>query len=199
MKHTPDKTPGSQRTGAEILHQALLDEQVRILFTVPGAAIVDLLDCLYDSTIKTVLTRHEQGAVHMADGYARSTGKVGVVLATSGPGATNLVTGLATAFHDSIPLVALTGQVKRALLGTDAFQEADIPRIASPVTKHVRRVIRAGDLSRCVAEAFALARTGRPGPVLLDLPADVLSETPEGDLSRRPREETVKMQDRVDF
>ncbi len=174
--------PRPTRTGAEDLHQALLKEQVEILFTVPGASIIDFLDCLYNSTIKTVLTRHEQGAVHMADGYARSTGKTGVVLATSGPGATNLVTGLATAFADSVPLVALAGQVKRPLLGTDAFQEADMPRIAAPVTKHVWRVMSASGLAGCVAEAFALASAGRAGPVLLDIPADVFSDTVEAEM-----------------
>jgi acetolactate synthase-1/2/3 large subunit len=175
---TPQTHPNraASETGAQIVHRVLLSRNVEILFTVPGAAIVELLDVLHDSTIRTILTRHEQGACHMADGYARSTGRTGVILATSGPGATNLVTGLACAHADSIPLVALTGQVKRHLLGTDAFQEADMPRIASSITKHAYRVMHVDDLEQTVNEAFDLASTHRPGPVLVDLPADILAQ-----------------------
>ena len=128
---------------------------------------------LYDASIKLILTRHEQGAAHAADGYARATGKVGVCLATSGPGATNLVTGIATAYMDSIPMVAITGQVKTFLIGNDAFQEADITGITRPITKHNYLVEDIKDLARIIKEAFHIARTGRPGPVLIDFPSDI--------------------------
>ncbi len=160
-------------TGAEVLHQALLDEGVDLMFGFVGGAVLPIFDVLYDSPIKFVMSRHEQGAAHMADGYARSTGKTGVVIATSGPGATNLVTGLATAHMDSVPVVAFTGQVKSWLIGNDAFQEADITGITRPVTKHNFLVKHVEDLGRNVKEAFQIARTGRPGPVLVDIPVDV--------------------------
>ena len=159
-------------TGSEIFNQVLLDEGVEILFGFPGGAVLPIFDVLYDSPIKFVLPRHEQGAIHMADGYARSTGKTGVVIATSGPGATNLVTGLATAHMDSIPLVAFTGQVHSYLIGNDAFQEADTTGITRPVTKHNFLVKRVEDLGRVMKEAFHIARTGRPGPVLVDIAKD---------------------------
>ncbi len=163
--------------GAEILIQSLVKEGVQVAFGIPGGANLPTFDALYQSPIKMVLTRHEQGASHMADGYARATGKVGVCIATSGPGATNLVTGIATANMDSIPMVAITGQVRTFMIGNDAFQEADIVGITRPVTKHSYLVKDVTQLARIVKEAFYIAATGRPGPVLIDLPVDVsLSE-----------------------
>jgi len=161
-------------TGAQIVVECLKKEDVKVMFGIPGGAIMPLYDVLYNEpSIKHILTRHEQGAIHAADGYARATGKVGVCVATSGPGATNLVTGLANAHLDSIPLVAFTGQVPTNLIGTDAFQEVDISGITLPVTKnsYVARDVK--DLARIVQEAFYVARTGRPGPVLIDFPKDI--------------------------
>jgi len=163
-------------TGAELLLQALSQEGVKVIFGYPGAVLCALYDALLDSNIQHVLVRHEQGAVHAADAYARVSGQVGVCLATSGPGATNLVTGIANAYMDSIPLVALTGQVPTGLLGTDSFQEADITGITMPITKHSYLVKDARELPRIVKEAFYIARSGRPGPVLIDLPKDVLNQ-----------------------
>ncbi|MCX5686391.1 MAG: biosynthetic-type acetolactate synthase large subunit [Candidatus Omnitrophica bacterium] len=160
-------------TGAQILIESLKKEGVEVIFGYPGGQILPVFDKLYDAPIKFILTRHEQGAAHAADGYARATGKVGVVVATSGPGATNLVTGIATAYMDSIPMVAITGQVKTFLIGNDAFQEADITGITRPITKHNYLVEDVRDLARIVKEAFHIASTGRPGPVLIDLPSDV--------------------------
>jgi acetolactate synthase-1/2/3 large subunit len=159
-------------TGAQIFNEMLLQEGVEVLFGFPGGAVLPIFDVLYASPIKFVQTRHEQGAAHMADGYARSTGRVGVCIATSGPGATNLVTGLATANMDSVPMVAFTGQVRSALIGNDAFQEADMTGVSRPVTKHSVLVKRVGDLGRIINEAFHVARTGRPGPVLVDIAVD---------------------------
>ena len=154
--------------------ECLEREGVEIMFGIPGGQAIPLFDALYDSKkIKTVLTRHEQGAAHMADGYSRSTGRTGVCIATSGPGATNLVTGLATAYMDSIPMVAITGQVATHLIGNDAFQEADITGITRPVTKHNYLVKDIKDLARVIREAFYIAKAGRPGPVLIDIPVDV--------------------------
>ena len=161
--------------GATILLEALEKEGVDLIFGYPGGVLLPLYDALLDSPIRHILARHEQGVVHAADGYARVTGKVGVCLATSGPGATNLVTGIANAYMDSIPLVVLTGQVVTTLLGTDSFQEADITGITTPVTKHSYLVKDAREIPRIVKEAFYLAGTGRPGPVLIDLPKDVLA------------------------
>ena len=144
-----------------------------MIFGYPGGQVIPVYDALYDFDLDHILTRHEQGAVHAADGYARASGKVGVCLATSGPGATNLVTGIANAYMDSVPLVAITGQVRRSLIGTDAFQEADITGITLPVVKHSYLVQEAADIPRIVHEAFHIARTGRPGPVLIDLPSDL--------------------------
>ena len=161
-------------TGAQIVVECLKKEDVKVMFGIPGGAIMPLYDVLYNEpSIKHILTRHEQGAIHAADGYARATGKVGVCVATSGPGATNLVTGLANAHLDSIPLVAFTGQVSTNLIGTDAFQEVDISGITLPITKnsYVARDVK--DLARIVQEAFYVARTGRPGPVLIDFPKDI--------------------------
>src|ERR671926_1943011 len=158
------------RTGSEAICEALLDEGVEYLFGYPGGAIMPFYDALPDYPLRHVLTRHEQAAAHAADGYARATGQVGVCVATSGPGATNLVTGLATAQMDSVPLVAITGQVSRAMIGRDAFQETDIIGITQPITKHNRLVEDVEELADAVREAFAVALEGRPGPVLLDVP-----------------------------
>jgi acetolactate synthase-1/2/3 large subunit len=161
-------------TGAQALIKSLKQEGVEVIFGFPGGAVIPIYDCLYDcKEICHILVRHEQGAAHAADGYARATGKVGVCMATSGPGATNLVTGIATAYMDSIPLVAITGQVRTTALGKDAFQEADITGITMPITKHNYLVKNVKDLPEIVAEAFYIARTGRPGPVLIDIPMDV--------------------------
>ena len=177
--------------GSEILIQCLEREGTDVVFGYPGGAIMPVYDALYDAELKHVLVRHEQAAVLAADGYARATGKVGVCIATSGPGATNLVTGLANAFMDSVPLVAITGQVPTSLLGTDAFQEVDIFGITLPVVKHSFLVRRVEELAEVVHVAFRLARSGRPGPVLIDLPKDVanapcdleLPELPPGDVT----------------
>lgn len=160
-------------TGSQILLESLKCEGVDTVFGYPGGAVINIYDDLYDSSINHILTRHEQAAVHAADGYARCTGQVGVVIATSGPGATNTVTGIATAYMDSIPLVIITGQVPTPLIGNDAFQEADICGITRPCTKHNFLVKNIRDLARTVKEAFYIARTGRPGPVLIDLPKDI--------------------------
>ncbi|MBM3249916.1 MAG: biosynthetic-type acetolactate synthase large subunit [Candidatus Omnitrophica bacterium] len=160
-------------TGAKILVECLKREGVGAIFGYPGGVVLPIFDELYDSDIKFILTRHEQGAAHAADGYSRATGKIGVCLATSGPGATNLVTGIATAYMDSIPMVAITGQVKTFLIGSDAFQEADITGVTRPVTKHNFLVKDVKDLALIIREAFFIASTGRPGPVLIDLPVDV--------------------------
>ncbi|MCM8795899.1 MAG: biosynthetic-type acetolactate synthase large subunit [Candidatus Omnitrophica bacterium] len=160
-------------TGAEILIECLRREGVKVMFGYPGGAVLPIFDKLYDADIKFILTRHEQAAAHAADGYARATGKVGVCIATSGPGATNLTTGIATAYMDSIPLVAITGQVKTFLIGNDAFQEADVTGVTRPITKHNYLVKKTEDLARIIREAFYIASTGRPGPVLIDIPVDV--------------------------
>jgi len=161
------------KTGAKILVEGLQREGVDTIFGYPGGVILPVYDELYDSPIRHILVRHEQAAAHAADGYARASGRVGVCMATSGPGACNLVTGIANAYMDSVPMVALTGQVPTSLLGNDAFQEADITGITLPVTKHSYLVKRTVDVDRVVQEAFYIARTGRPGPVLIDLPKDV--------------------------
>ena len=159
--------------GAEILVKCLEKENVEVVFCYPGGANLEILDALAKSSIRTVLVRHEQGAAHEASGYARASGRAGVCLATSGPGATNLVTGIATASMDSIPLIAITGQVATGMVGTDAFQEVDITGITDPITKHNYLVKNADQLARCVKEAFYISQSGRPGPVLLDIPRDV--------------------------
>ncbi|HLN63015.1 MAG TPA: thiamine pyrophosphate-binding protein, partial [Symbiobacteriaceae bacterium] len=158
---------------AAAILKALEAEGTEVIFGYPGGANLYIYDALYDSPLRHVLTRHEQGAIHAAQGYARATGRVGVVLATSGPGATNLVTGLCDAMMDSTPIVAITGQVVRPLIGRDAFQEADVAGITMPVTKHNYLVTDPRDLLRVIKEAFHIARTGRPGPVLIDIPKDV--------------------------
>ncbi|HFD16390.1 MAG TPA: biosynthetic-type acetolactate synthase large subunit, partial [Rhodospirillales bacterium] len=162
-------------TGAQVVLQALLDQGVEVIFGYPGGAVLPLYDALFQQkTIHHVLVRHEQAAVHAAEGYARSTGKVGVVLVTSGPGATNTVTGLTDALMDSVPVVCLTGQVPTHMIGNDAFQEADTVGITRPCTKHNYLVKRPEDLARVVHEAFHVASSGRPGPVVVDLPKNIL-------------------------
>ena len=166
-----------QISGNKLLVKALKEEGVEYLFGYPGACTIDISDELYkQDDIKVILPRHEQALVHAADAYARTTGKVGVCLVTSGPGATNLVTGLATANYDSVPLVCFTGQVARPLIGNDAFQEVDIVGITRSITKYGVTVRNRADLGRIIKEAFYIARTGRPGPVLIDLPKDVMAE-----------------------
>ena len=162
-------------TGAEALIRSLEAIGVEVVFGIPGGAILPAYDPLYDSTsVRHILVRHEQGAGHAAEGYAQATGKVGVCMATSGPGATNLVTPIADAYMDSVPIVAITGQVGRSMIGTDAFQEADIAGITMPITKHNYLVQHPEEIPRVIAEAFHIASTGRPGPVLVDIPKDVL-------------------------
>ncbi|TLS38800.1 acetolactate synthase large subunit [Pseudalkalibacillus caeni] len=160
-------------SGADVLIQALKEENVEVLFGYPGGAVLPIYDSLYKNPIKHILTKHEQGAIHAAEGYARVSGKPGVVIATSGPGATNLVTGIADAMMDSLPLVIFTGQVATNVIGTDAFQESDVMGITTPITKHNYQVRDAGDLPRIVKEAFHIATTGRPGPVVVDIPKDI--------------------------
>jgi acetolactate synthase-1/2/3 large subunit len=164
------------KTGAKILVESLQREGVEIIFGYPGGVVLPIYDELYDSPLRHILVRHEQAAAHAADGYARASGRVGVCLATSGPGACNLVTGIATAYMDSVPIVALTGQVPTNLLGNDAFQESDITGITMPITKHNYLVKDTADLGRIVKEAFYIAGTGRPGPVLIDIPKDVCTK-----------------------
>ncbi|HEY6593500.1 MAG TPA: acetolactate synthase large subunit [Asanoa sp.] len=161
-------------TGAGSLVKSLEALGVDVAFGIPGGAILPAYDPLYDSTVRHILVRHEQGAGHAATGYAQATGKVGVCIATSGPGATNLVTPIADAYMDSVPIVAITGQVPRPAIGTDAFQEADIQGITLPITKHNYLIQTADEIPRVLAEAFHLASTGRPGPVLVDIPKDIL-------------------------
>ena len=165
-------------TGAEIIWECLIREGVEVVFGYPGGAILPAYDALskYSDRVHHVLTRHEQGATHMADGYARASGKVGVAIGTSGPGAANMITGLATAMMDSSPIVCITGQVPRPAIGSDAFQEMDISGAVIPVTKHSYLVMDIQDLSTTIKEAFAIARSGRPGPVLIDIPKDLQAE-----------------------
>ncbi len=165
--------------GAQILIESLKREGVKVIFGYPGGQVLPIFDKIYDADIRFILTRHEQGAAHAADGYARATGKPGVCLATSGPGATNLTTGIANAYMDSIPMIAITGQVKSFLIGNDAFQEADVTGITRPITKHNYLVKDVKDLARTVREAFYIAQTGRPGPVLIDIPSDVQMQDTE--------------------
>src|SRR3972149_3160298 len=167
-------------TGGQIICESLVKEGVEVICGIVGGAILPLYDTLPQyPQLRHVLVRHEQCAAHAADGYARATGKVGVCFATSGPGATNLVTGIANAYLDSAPMVAITGQVARSFIGKDAFQEVDITGITLPITKHNYLVLEASSLAKTVKEAFYLARTGRPGPVLIDVPRDVFIEEAE--------------------
>src|SRR5436853_3631250 len=168
-------------SGARILWECLEREGVTHVFGYPGGAILPAYDALKHSSIHHILVRHEQGATHMADGYARATGGIGVAVATSGPGATNMVTGIATAMMDSSPIVCITGQVGSKLIGSDAFQETDITGITLPITKHNYLVTRADDVAATVLEAFAVARSGRPGPVLVDITKDAQQSSCELD------------------
>jgi acetolactate synthase-1/2/3 large subunit len=165
-------------TGAEIIWATLVGEGVTTVFGYPGGAILPAYDALRKFPIHHVLVRHEQGAAHMADGYARASGRVGVAIATSGPGATNLVTGIATAMLDSVPIVCITGQVSSKVLGTDAFQEIDITGITLPITKHNFLVTRAEDIAPTIRLAFQIAAAGRPGPVLVDITKDAQPPRP---------------------
>ncbi len=179
-----------QMTGAKIVIQALIDHGVTDVFGYPGGAILPVYDEIFQQNqVRHILVRQEGGAVHAAEGYARSTGKTGVVIVTSGPGATNAVTGLADALMDSVPLVCFSGQVPTHLIGNDAFQECDTTGITRPVTKHNYLVKSVDDLARTVHEAFYVARSGRPGPVLIDLPKDVTMATgpyiPPGDITHK--------------
>ena len=166
-------------TGAQIILECLIEQGVDRVFGYPGGQVIPLYDALYEyrDRIKHILTAHEQGASHAADGYARSTGKVGVCIATSGPGATNLVTGLATAYMDSVPVVAITGNVPVNLLGKDSFQEVDITGVTLPITKHNFIVKDIEDLAFTIRYAFEIARSGRPGPVLIDIPKNIQTES----------------------
>src|SRR5436853_768352 len=192
----------TNRTGAQIIWECLVHEGVKTVFGYPGGAILPAYDAMLDYPIRHVLVRHEQGATHMADGYARASGEVGVAIATSGPGATNLVTGIATAMMDSSPMVCITGQVPTKLIGYDAFQETDITGITLPITKHNYLVTRVEDIMPVIKEAFHLAKSGRPGPVLVDITKDAQQaamewawdESPVRLRGYRPRLEVPKAQ-----
>ena len=163
-----------KKTGAQIVCESMINEGVEVMFGFPGGVLLPFYDTLPEyPQIRHILVRHEQGAAHAADGYARSTGRVGVCMATSGPGATNLVTGIANAYLDSVPIIAFTGQVVRPNIGKDAFQEIDISGITLPITKHSYVAMDAASLPKILKEAFYIAQTGRPGPVLIDIPVDV--------------------------
>src|SRR4030043_2127900 len=168
-----------KKTGSQIIIECLKKEGVDTLFYYPGGAVLPLFDEFINAPFRQILVRHEQAAVHAADGYARATGKGGVAVVPSGPGATNTVTGIATAYMDSTPILVLTGQIPTLLIGNDAFQEADIVGITRPCTKHNYLVKDIKDLGRTLKEAFYIARSGRPGPVLVDLPKDILAGSTE--------------------
>jgi acetolactate synthase-1/2/3 large subunit len=193
----PPASDALTMSGAEVVLRALKDNGVEVIFGYPGGAVLPIYDAIFQqNAIRHILVRHEQAAVHAAEGYARSTGKVGVVLVTSGPGATNAVTGLVDALMDSIPVICLTGQVPTHLIGNDAFQEADTTGITRPATKHNYLVKKSEDLSRVMHEAFYVAKSGRPGPVVIDLPKDILinkapyrEATTQSHRSYRPRTE----------
>src|SRR5690349_2076867 len=184
-------------TGAQILWEALVREGVTDVFGYPGGAILPAYDAMLGYPIRHVLVRHEQGATHMADGYARASGKVGVAIATSGPGATNMVTGIATAMLDSVPIVCITGQVGSKLIGSDAFQETDITGITLPITKHNYLVTRAEDVAPAIREAFLIAKSGRPGPVLVDITKDAQTSTCDVDWDSIVPELTETMDDEM--
>jgi acetolactate synthase-1/2/3 large subunit len=170
-----------QCTGAQILIESLIEQEVDTVFGYPGGSVLNIYDELYKhrDRIRHILVSHEQHAAHAADGYARSTGRTGVCIATSGPGATNLITGIATAYMDSIPMVAITGNVPTGILGKDSFQEVDITGISMPVVKHNWIVKKVEDLAEVIREAFAIASSGRPGPVLIDIPKDITALSAE--------------------
>ena len=184
-------------TGSQIVIETLIEQGVTDVFGYPGGQVINIYDELYKASdrLNHILTAHEQGASHAADGYARATGKVGVVIATSGPGATNLVTGIATAMLDSVPMVAITGNVASSLIGKDSFQEIDITGVTLPITKHNYFVRNVDELADCIREAFAIAKSGRPGPVLVDIPKDVQIATAEftkGDVVEKFAEKKAK-------
>lgn len=181
-------------TGSRMIVEALKEEKVEVIFGYPGGAVLNIYDALYDGGIPHLLTRHEQGAIHAAEGYARVTGRPGVVIATSGPGATNIVTGLADAMIDSLPLVVITGQVNSQVLGSDAFQEAPILGISMPITKHNFQVQDVKELPRIFKEAFHIASTGRPGPVLIDIPKDITATSGIYDYSKEVHLPGYKLQ-----
>lgn len=170
-----EKSTSGKMNGAMMLVEALKEENVEVIFGYPGGAVLPIYDKLYDAGIKHILTRHEQGGIHAAEGYARISGKPGVCIVTSGPGATNVVTGLTDAMMDSLPLVVFTGQVASGVIGSDAFQEADVIGITMPITKHSYQVRDVNELPKMIKEAFHIATTGRPGPVLIDIPKDISS------------------------
>jgi acetolactate synthase-1/2/3 large subunit len=172
-KENPKTNEIARKPGSQIIVDILQEQGTEVMFGYLGGVVLPLFDKLYDSPINFIIPRHEQGGCHMADAYARATGKVGVVIATSGPGATNLVTGIATAMMDSVPLVALTGQVRTELIGYDSFQEADTTGITRPITKHNMIIKNPAELPQALREAFYIAKTGRPGPVLIDIPVDM--------------------------
>ena len=191
----PDSNSGARAMkAARVILEALKREGVDTIFGFPGGVLLPLYDALYDFDINHILVRHEQGAGHAADGYARASGKVGVCLATSGPGATNLVTPIANAYMDSVPMVAITGQVSRHLIGLDSFQEADVTGITLPIVKHSYLVKDSADLPRIIREAFYIAGTGRPGPVVIDIPVDVTKEEMEFDPADVPHDEPSRLQ-----
>jgi acetolactate synthase-1/2/3 large subunit len=181
VKTVEEKQTSQLLSGSRMVVEALKKENVEVVFGYPGGAVLNIYDALYDGGIPHILPRHEQGAIHAAEGYARVTGKPGVVIATSGPGATNIITGLTDAMMDSLPLVVFTGQVAEAALGTDAFQEAPVLGISMPITKHSYQVLDIKDLSRVIKEAFHIATTGRPGPVLIDIPKNISAVVGEFD------------------
>ena len=182
---TPVKEKPVQLTGAQALVRSLEQQGAEVVFGLPGGAILPAYDPLLTSSLRHILVRHEQGAGHAAEGYAWATGKPGVCIATSGPGATNLVTALADAYMDSVPMVAITGQVPSPLIGTDAFQEVDITGVTLPITKHNELVTRTDRIPAAIAEAFHIATTGRPGPVLVDISKDVAAVQPPRGPGRR--------------
>src|SRR5712675_1731250 len=186
-----------KQTGAQILWDALVRQGVTDVFGYPGGAILPAYDAMLGFPIRHILVRHEQGATHMADGYARASGKVGVAIATSGPGATNMVTGIATAMMDSSPIVCITGQVGSKLIGSDAFQETDITGITLPITKHNYLVTRAQDIAPAIFEAFAIAKSGRPGPVLVDITKDAQTSSCEVDWAATEPHLTETMDDEL--
>ena len=173
VHQTKNSQPLITRSGSQLLVEALQQEDVDFIFGYPGGAVLPLYDTFYDGKIKHILARHEQGATHAAEGYARVSGKTGVVVVTSGPGATNAITGITDAFSDSLPLVVFTGQVATPGIGKDAFQEADLLSMTTPITKHNYQVKKIEDIPRIVHEAFHLANTGRKGPVVIDFPKDM--------------------------
>ncbi len=184
-KSKPKSAPKKQINGAEALVLCLENHGVEYIFGLSGGAAIPIFDALVGSKIKLILVRHEQNATHMADGYARATGRPGVVLVTSGPGATNTVTGIMTAHMDSVPMIILTGQTISPMLGKDAFQESDIVGISMPIVKHSYLVKKTNDIPRIIKESFYITNTGRPGPVLIDLPKDITSAPFKGSLNPR--------------